>query len=315
MALTICSDSMVNLGLLYPTTGLTATWTTASGTVTYADGVALPGSYQLVVSNGACTDTAIVELTVNPAPQLGADQSFTLCPWQTVDLTNLFPTDGMGTTYSLNGQAVANPDSVHDAGIYTVTATNAFGCSSEALAIISNVDCICQADFATDARCLQEPAHFTVVADSAVQSVQWDFDGAAPNSMGTDPEVQFGTARDVLVKMQATLSCGVVNVERIIRIQDCADSCRVWFPNSFTPDKDGENDTWNGSSACLPSPYLLTIFDRWGKVLFTTTDPTHAWDGTASGTVLPPGVYMYRAKYQLPYQDEQEVQGTITLVR
>lgn len=314
-ALTICSDSMVNLDLLYPTTGLMATWTTASGTVTYTNGVALPGTYQLVVSNGACTDTAIVELTVNAVPQLGADQSFTLCPWQTVDLTNLFPTDGLGTMYNLNGQAVANPDSVHDAGIYSVTATNASGCSTTVHAIITNVDCICQAGFTTDARCLQEPAHFTLLADSAVLSVAWDFDGAAPISSETDPEVRFGGAGDVLVKMQARLSCGVINVERIIHIQDCADSCRVWFPNSFTPDNDGKNDTWNCSSACLPDPFAMTVFDRWGKALFTTTDPAKGWDGTASGTVLPPGVYMYRAKYQLPYQDEQEVKGTITLVR
>jgi gliding motility-associated-like protein len=316
IAATICADSMLDLAGSFNTNGLSASWHTLSqGIVTYTNSVSLPGTYQLVASNGACTDTALLVLTVNPVPMLGADRNFELCPWRTVNLVSLFPTAGLATTYTWNGQAVANPDSVHQAGSYAVTATNAYGCSTVAWALISNVDCLCEADFATDARCLQEPAHFTLLADSAVQAVQWDFDEAAPNSAALDPEVNFGAARDVLVKMQATLSCGTVTVEHMLHIQDCADSCRVWFPNSFTPDKDGKNDTWSWEGGCVPNPYLLTIFDRWGKVLFTTTDPSHGWDGTAGGFLIPPGVYVYQAKYLLPYQDEQEVRGAITLVR
>lgn len=315
MALTICADSMIDLASLYPTTGLTAMWSVGGAAVTYASGVGLPGAYQLVVSNGACTDTAMVMLTVNPNPSLGPDQSFTLCPWQTVNLGTLFPTAGLSTTYTLNDIPVADPDSVHDAGVYAVTATNASGCRDVAQAIIANVECLCEADFLTDARCLQEPAQFTLVADSAVRAVQWDFDGAAPNSSALNPEVRFEAARDVLVKLQATLSCGVVRVERLIHIQDCADSCHVWFPNSFSPDKDGKNDTWNWKGDCIPAPYSLHVFDRWGHMLFSTTDPFGVWDGTSGGAAMPPGVYVYLAKYQLPYQEEQEARGTVTLVR
>lgn len=315
MALAICEGGFLDLDTLYPTAGLTTTWTTGNGIATYTNTMAVPGTYQLVAFNGACTDTALVVLTVNPTAQLGPDQVFSLCPWQTVDLLGLFPTAGLSTAYNLNGQPVAGPDSVHAAGVYTVTATNAFGCSAVAHAIISNVNCICQADFTTDARCLQEPAQFIVVADSAVHAVQWDFGGAAPNSTTPDPKIRFGAAGNVLVKVQATLSCGTVSMERTLHIQDCADSCHVWFPNSFSPDKDGKNDAWNWTGDCVPAPYALHVFDRWGKVLFTTSDPFAGWDGTSGGAAVPSGVYVYHATYQLPYQDEQEATGTISLVR
>ncbi len=315
MAMTICADSMIDLASLYPTAGLTATWTQGSALVTYASGVALPGIYQLVVSNGACTDTALLALTVNPNPSLGADRSFALCPWQTVDLRTLFPTDGLSTVFTLNGVAVANPDSVHDAGVYAVTATNASGCSDVANAIIANVPCLCEADFRTDALCLQEPAQFTLIADSAVHAVHWDFGGAAPASTEPDPEVQFSAGQDVPVTLQATLSCGVVTVEHIVHIEDCSQSCHLWFPNSFTPNKDDKNDTWSGAGDCIPDPYKLMIFNRWGELIFSTNDPRKEWDGTYGGVASPIGVYVYKAEYQFPYQDAQTAIGHISLVR
>ncbi|MCO5275831.1 MAG: gliding motility-associated C-terminal domain-containing protein [Flavobacteriales bacterium] len=315
MALTICADSMIDLATLYPTTGLSATWTQGSALVTYASGVALPGMYQLVVSNGACTDTAKVVLTVNPNPSLGEDQPFTLCPWQTVNLGTLFPTDGLSTAFTLNGVPVANPDSVHAAGVYAVTATNAAGCSDVANAIITNMDCLCEADFQTDALCLQEPAQFTLIADSTVQAVHWDFGGAATASTELNPEVHFEAGQDVPVTLQATLSCGVVTVEHIVHVEDCSQSCHLWFPNSFTPDKDDKNDMWNWAGDCTPDPYKLMIFNRWGELIFSTTDPHDAWDGTYGGVPSPIGVYVYKAEYQFPYQDAQTAIGHITLVR
>ena len=315
-AATICADSIIDLAGFFNTNGLTANWHIPTGAaVSYTNTISLPGTYYLVASNGACADTALLVLTVNPVPVLGATQHFTLCPWQRVNLAALFPTTGLATTYTWNGQPLADPDSIHLAGTYAVRATNTLGCSSEAWALITNMDCLCQADFRTDARCLQEPAQFTLLADSSVLSVQWDFGGAVANSTLRDPDVQFGAAGDVHVTVHATLSCGVITMERTLHIQDCADSCHVWFPNSFTPNNDGKNDVWTWAGGCAPKPYSLSIFDRWGELLFTTTDAYKAWDGTLNGYTLPPSVYLYQAKYQLPYQEEQKAQGTITLVR
>lgn len=311
----MCADSLIDLTTLYPTDGLTTLWTVGGATITYPSSIGLPGNYQLVVSNGICTDTALVMLAVNSLPEVGPDHSFTLCPWQTVDLPALFPMDGLDVSYTLNGQPLADPHSAHQAGTYSATGVNASGCSATAQVLISNIACLCEADFEADALCIQDPALFTLIADSAVQAVQWDFGHAAPASTALNPVVHFAAGQDVPVTMQATLSCGVVTVERTVHVEDCTRSCHLWFPNAFSPNKDDVNETWNWVGDCLPDAFSLLIFNRWGEAIFSTDDPFKGWDGTHRGVDSPVGVYMYRAHYQLPYQPAHEVVGHITLVR
>ncbi len=71
------------------------------------------------------------------------------------------------------------------------------------------------------------------------------------------------------------------------------------LPNVFTPNGDGINDYFK----ILPLPpgevlyldtYTITIYDRWGKEMFTSTNPNNYWNGnTESGNKVPDGVYYY----------------------
>ena len=71
---------------------------------------------------------------------------------------------------------------------------------------------------------------------------------------------------------------------------------RFWVPNAFTPDGDRINDTW-GPQAFGFSEYEIWVFDRWGKLMFHSTDPFEKWNGTPKnqGNQEPVrGVYSYR---------------------
>ena len=312
----ICAGSTFDLTSLYSTTGFTVAWTLGGAAVADPTTVAVTGDYQLVVTNGfACTDTALVIFTVNPNPSLGADLSFALCPWQTVDLGTVFPIDDMTATYLLNGQPVVDPTAVSDTGTYYITVTDMNGCFDDATASVSAIECLCVADFIHDARCIQEPVQFTLLADSTVLGATWDFADAADLSMDIDPLVKFNSEGEVVVTLRAMLSCGVVNVERAIRMQDCTDSCSVWIPSAFTPDNDSRNDSWTWHGECRPEEFSIQVFNRWGELVFASTDPLDSWDGTYRGTSSPSGVYVYRVGYRLPYQKRKEVMGSITLAR
>lgn len=254
-------------------------------------------------------------LAVNPNPQLGDDQFFSLCPWQTVDLSTVFPVSGMTAIYLLDGQPVDDPYAVADIGTYGITVTDANGCMDEAMATVVEVECLCVADFDVDARCLQEPARFTLLADSVVVSAQWDFGAAASPSTEIDPMVRFAKEEEVRVMLQATLTCGVVVVERTVPIVDCSDSCKVWVPNAFTPNSDDRNDAWTWYGECVPEDFTMLIYDRWGGLVYSTTDPADGWDGSAGGRPAPDGVYAYRMGYRLTYQKHRWVSGYITLLR
>lgn len=312
----ICGGTVFDLTASYATSGLTSAWTLNGTAVANPSAVTITGDYRLVAVNGAgCSDTAVVSLLVNPAPALGPDLWFTLCPWQTVDLGTVFPVAGLDAVYTLNGEPVADPSAVADTGIYVVSVTDAYGCTDEAQVSVSAIACLCEADFTADARCVQDPARFMLLADSTVLAAHWDFNGAAVPSQEIDPVTRFAAEGEVLVTLEATLSCGTVNVQRTIHMDDCSDSCTVWIPSAFTPDGDAHNDAWTWSGACAPEDFSMRVFNRYGEVIFSSTDPLRAWDGTYGGAQSPPGVYSYRVGYRLPYQDNKVAVGTITLLR
>ena len=81
-------------------------------------------------------------------------------------------------------------------------------------------------------------------------------------------------------------------------------------PNAFTPNGDGMNDTWKPEvkGAHL---YRLDIVDRWGRTVFSSTDPKEAWK--ADG--FPDGTYAYKAWLSEWGPLEKEYNGRITLLR
>ncbi|MEQ9187878.1 MAG: gliding motility-associated C-terminal domain-containing protein, partial [Cryomorphaceae bacterium] len=85
---------------------------------------------------------------------------------------------------------------------------------------------------------------------------------------------------------------------------NCADTAELsirvkpqyltYIPNSFSPDGDRVNDFW-APSVFVHSDYRLTIFDRWGRVLFKSNDPSSGWNGRENndGPPCPIGTYTY----------------------
>ena len=75
----------------------------------------------------------------------------------------------------------------------------------------------------------------------------------------------------------------------------------VHIPNAFTPDQDGFNDVFLPLFSLInETGYQLTIFNRWGQIVFHTTNPTDGWDGTYRNKEALAGTY----GYVLIFQDE-----------
>lgn len=91
------------------------------------------------------------------------------------------------------------------------------------------------------------------------------------------------------------------------------------FPNAFTPNGDMVNDRFRPLLACPPEAMIFEVFDRWGKKVFTTTDPkTLGWDGTLDGQPAPADVYAWRLEYGVLRGGERQgltEKGNVTLLR
>lgn len=73
------------------------------------------------------------------------------------------------------------------------------------------------------------------------------------------------------------------------------DCSSIYAPNAFSPNGDGINDVFEIKGTGIID-YELTIFDKWGGIIFQSIDPTQAWTGGIEGYFVPDGVYNYTLK-------------------
>jgi len=83
----------------------------------------------------------------------------------------------------------------------------------------------------------------------------------------------------------------------------------ILVPNAFHPNKDGLNEIFRPEGLGIES-YELEIYDRWGSIVFQTTE-SEAWDGSD----YPPGVYAYRIRVNDHKGRFHEFKGTVHLLR
>jgi len=102
----------------------------------------------------------------------------------------------------------------------------------------------------------------------------------------------------------------------------CVDNCPVYeLPNTFTPNNDGSNDRFIPYPYCFIERIELHILNRWGQVVFTTTDPDINWDGTnQNGDALDAGTYVYTCRVfeqrvDGPVEQAEILRGYIQLIR
>lgn len=88
----------------------------------------------------------------------------------------------------------------------------------------------------------------------------------------------------------------------------------VYFPNAFSPDNDGVNDYF-GVVGMNAEFYNLKIYNKWGELLFDTSNTNEKWDGTHKGKSVNEGVYVYTMTAKEKYSGKQiSRSGTVTLL-
>jgi gliding motility-associated-like protein len=97
-----------------------------------------------------------------------------------------------------------------------------------------------------------------------------------------------------------------------ISVHDCP--AFLLFPNAFTPNNDGLNDTFrpNGSGV---EKFTMSIYNRWGAMIFETDAMEAGWDGTIRGQMCPEGTYIYTATYEGVTGEKRQAKGTVQLIR
>ncbi|MBO7624549.1 MAG: gliding motility-associated C-terminal domain-containing protein [Bacteroidales bacterium] len=90
---------------------------------------------------------------------------------------------------------------------------------------------------------------------------------------------------------------------------------QITFPSAFTPNGDGLNDTYRPVLSGEASQYLFRIYNRKNQLLFQSSRPEEAWDGTFHGTPQPHGVYVSTVVCTGTDGERQTAKGEFLLLR
>ncbi len=88
-----------------------------------------------------------------------------------------------------------------------------------------------------------------------------------------------------------------------------------YFPSAFTPNNDGKNDLFKPTVYGLLEHYKLTIYNRWGQIILTSSDPFTGWDGKWNGRLMETNTFIWTCTYQLAGEAAKTEKGTVTIIR
>ena len=86
-----------------------------------------------------------------------------------------------------------------------------------------------------------------------------------------------------------------------------------FMPNAFNPR--GTNNKFRPVQSYIASDgFMMQIYNKWGQMIFETTDIIAGWDGNIKGSLAPVGLYVYNIRYKSLQGEEYGKRGTVMLV-
>lgn len=337
---------------VFPATTVTFTNTTLNAssythTWDFGDGgnsfVISPGAYvyttwgtytvTLIVTNGFCSDTASQIINIVPPPPIaGFTGSFTGCRPLTINPINTSQFaatylwdfgDGMGTSTAVNPSYT-----YYNAGNYTITltATGPGGVTS-----VIGVDSAIVYDIPV-AAFVANPLVASAVSDpvtcinlsSGATSYIWDFgDGSTDNSVNPSHIYQTEGQYQIILIAISSFGCSdTFNLPSQITVEATTE---IIVPNAFTPNgntgnggaydpSDLSNDVFHPNITGVKK-YELSIYNRWGELIFESLDPKIGWDGYYREELCQQDVYVWKIKATSNTGEIIVRTGDVTLLR
>lgn len=91
--------------------------------------------------------------------------------------------------------------------------------------------------------------------------------------------------------------------------------CAIFIPSAFTPNNDGLNETFGVLGDITVKSCSFQVFNKWGQMVFSTTDISQKWDGTYKGKKAVIGAYPWTLQYVTGNGTRKYLQGIVMLIR
>ena len=147
-------------------------------------------------------------------------------------------------------------------------------------------------------------------------SYTWNFGDGTSSVIENPIQTYPGVIGYYIVELIATNNSGCVDtVSNFVYVEE---ETIFFVPNAFTPDGNEINNIFQPvfSEGYDPDYYVFRIFNRWGEVVFETTNVLNGWDGTLGGFMCQDGTYVWSLLFKVVNSDlVYRYEGHLTLFR
>lgn len=257
-------------------------------------------TYQLSISLNGCTRTDSIKIGAIKLPeiQLGADT--TLCPGASL----LLEVEAGAESYLWSDQSTGTELQVNEPGSYEVRAQTGKCINTDVISISYEEDPGTLSD-----QQAQKCSDQEILLTPSVQGLSYVWQDLNPSE--TYIALRGGT-------YYVDIESYCFLVRETFLIEDILCSCESEVANVFSPNGDGVNDVFIPQLQASPSQYKLDIFDRYGRAIFSSTNPETGWEGRSSAKNLKEGVYYWSLQYTCLEggEDRKKVKtGFVSLLR
>ena len=251
--------------------------------------------YARVENNNACFGIGEVTLIVNELPDIDTEDLTYYCLNKsplTIPINALVSSDLQNDyTYLWSTGETTYEIPINKTGTYTVTVTNANGCSKERTITVEpsnratiqeiKVDDVSQNNTITVIASGEGSYEYRLLDEKNVVVFPYQESHVFQN---VAPGIYTVTVKDV------KNDCGITNNKVSV----------IGFPKFFTPNNDGKHDTWQvyGVSSMFQPNTKIRIFNRYGKLIKQINPVGEGWDGTINGERLPVDDYWFAIELQ-----------------
>jgi gliding motility-associated-like protein len=288
----LCEQTQLNYNFTIPSA--TYMWNNGSSQAQYS--ISQTGTYTLTVNQNGCKASDTVTVGYKPLPVVQMGRDTTVCEPAQLQLNAA----NSNSTYLWNNGSTNSTLTVIKSGLYHVL-VNKNGCTARDSIKIEFTPVPYFTLGKDTIVCIGRPLELQPRLNT-LSSFQW-------SNGSTSPSLLVSTAG--IYSLTAKNNCGSFMDDISISEGICA----FYMPNAFTPNKDGRNDLFKLPYPVNGSNYKLSVYNRYGQLVYETTQMPEGWDGTYKQQEQPPGVYAWTVVYTDQNGIVQKANGWVQLIR
>ncbi|PSL44870.1 gliding motility-associated-like protein [Chitinophaga niastensis] len=131
-----------------------------------------------------------------------------------------------------------------------------------------------------------------------IQTWKWEYGNGASSTGPTPIQMQyFPSQKEEIYHIRLIVENGVHCQDTTDHYIKAVTSCYIDVPTAFSPNNDGQNDYLYPLNAYKALDLNFSVYNRFGQLIFETTDWTRKWDGTVGGKPADIGTYVWMLHY------------------